>query len=245
MEGLPAVGGGAQQEAVETQVDGRASRASPLFSYLKHATGTSFKFLRALTFNHRGFSMLAGEGFDNSIDGMRGGALMGKGGSGCSTEGEGGAAVKVGHLGASGNRAGIGGAGFGGASSTAGGTTYRGGGGVAGGIGGWFIVGGARGSRAEGGLVGQRGCLRPCGGPLLSAGAPSSPGWCLCGTGVNPRWVDADVCGSPSGASAGDGKNGEVAGRALVAQCGGPRVVVGGGSGCGGGLARVGGVRFR
>ncbi|KAG5335160.1 hypothetical protein C0989_002070 [Termitomyces sp. Mn162] len=141
MEGLPAVGGGAQQEAMGTQVNGRASRASPLFSYLRHATGTSFKFPRAPTFNHGGFPMLAGGGFDDSIDGMREGALMGKGGSGHSTEGEGGAAVEVGHLGAGGNRAGIGGAGFAGASGTAGGTTHGGGGEVAGGIGGWFIVG--------------------------------------------------------------------------------------------------------
>ncbi|KAG5734187.1 hypothetical protein E4T56_gene1243 [Termitomyces sp. T112] len=165
---------------------------------------------------------------------------MDKGGSGCGTEGEGGALVEVGHLSASGNGVGIGGAGFVGASGAAGGMTYGGGRGAAGGIGGWFIVGGARGSRAEGGLVGQRGHLGPCGGPLLSAGAPSSPGRCLCSTGIDPRWVDTDVHGSPSGALAGDGKDGEVAGRVSVAQHGGPRVMVGGGSGREGGLAGVG-----
>ncbi|KAG5715955.1 hypothetical protein E4T56_gene20120, partial [Termitomyces sp. T112] len=74
----------------------------------------------------------------------------------------------------------------------------------------------------------------------LGVGAPSSPGWCLRSTGIDPRWVDINVHVLLSGASAGDGKNGEVAGGALAVQRGGPRVVVGGGDGHRGGLARVG-----
>ncbi|KAG5732035.1 hypothetical protein E4T56_gene18234 [Termitomyces sp. T112] len=158
-----------------------------------------------------GFPMLAGGGFDDSIDSVRGGAPMGKGGSGHSTEGEGGTAVGVGHLGARGDGVGMGGVGFAGVSDAVGGMTHRGGGEVASGV---------------------RG---------LGVGALSSPGQCLHGTGVDPRWVDADVHESPSRASAGDGEDGEVASRASAAQHGGPRVMVGGGGGCGGGLAGVGG----
>ncbi|KAG5346458.1 hypothetical protein C0989_000754, partial [Termitomyces sp. Mn162] len=52
--------------------------------------------------------------------------------------------------------------------------------------------------------------------------------------------VSADVHGSPFGVSAGDGKDGEVAGGALTAQRSSSKVMVGGGGGRGGGLAGVG-----
>ncbi|KAG5731221.1 hypothetical protein E4T56_gene14487 [Termitomyces sp. T112] len=64
----------------------------------------------------------------------------------------------------------------------------------------------------------------------LGVGASGPLGQCLCGVRINSGWVDAGVCGSASGVTAGDGAVGEVAGGALAMQCGGPGVVVGGGS---------------
>ncbi|KAG5733975.1 hypothetical protein E4T56_gene7433 [Termitomyces sp. T112] len=64
----------------------------------------------------------------------------------------------------------------------------------------------------------------------LGAGASGPPGRCLRGICVDSGRVDAGVCGSASGVAAGDGAIGEVVGGALATQCGGPGVVVGGGS---------------
>ncbi|KAG5728581.1 hypothetical protein E4T56_gene19598 [Termitomyces sp. T112] len=221
-KGLSAVRGRAQQEAVGTQVNGRASGASLLLSYLRRAIGTGFKFPRAPAFNHRGFPMLAGGGFDDSIDGMRGGAPTGKGGSGCSTEGEGGAAAGAEHFSWEVQPMEV--------------------------AEGWQVALEGGSLQVELEAAGQREdwlvreAASGCVGVLFrrGAGAPSSPRQCLYGTSIDPRQVDTDVRGSPSGASAGDGEDGEVAGGASAAQHGGPGVIVGSGGGCGGGLARVG-----
>ncbi|KAG5349102.1 hypothetical protein C0989_006003, partial [Termitomyces sp. Mn162] len=51
----------------------------------------------------------------------------------------------------------------------------------------------------------------------------------LDGASVDSGWFDAGVHSSASGVAAGDGVIGEVVGRASATQCGGPRVMVGGG----------------
>ncbi|KAG5724271.1 hypothetical protein E4T56_gene15916 [Termitomyces sp. T112] len=158
-----------------------------------------FKFPRAPAFNHRSFPMLAGGGFDNGIDGVRGGAPMSKGGSGCSTEGEGGAAAGAGHLGQEVQLTEV----------VEGQQVASEGGSL------WAeleAAGWRKDWLASKAALGHAGVL--C---KLSAEALSSPGWCLGGTGIDLRQADADVCGSPSGASAGDGEDGEVAGGALAA----------------------------
>ncbi|KAG5333143.1 hypothetical protein C0989_006226 [Termitomyces sp. Mn162] len=64
----------------------------------------------------------------------------------------------------------------------------------------------------------------------LGVGASGPLGRCLCSIHVDSGRVDAGVHSSASGVAAGDGAIGEVAGGALATQCGGPRVMVGGGS---------------
>ncbi|KAG5335182.1 hypothetical protein C0989_001987 [Termitomyces sp. Mn162] len=145
------------------------------------------KFSGAPAFDHRGLSSQVGGGANGGIDGMGGGALMGKGGLRRGTGGEGGVRVGAEHLGASGTGASTRGMGLAGASDAVGGAVHRGGGGVG---------------------NGTRG---------LGAGALGSLGWCLCGICIDPGWVGADARGSASGVAAGDGKGGEVAGRALAA----------------------------
>ncbi|KAG5349315.1 hypothetical protein C0989_004700 [Termitomyces sp. Mn162] len=63
----------------------------------------------------------------------------------------------------------------------------------------------------------------------LGAGALGPLGRCLRSICVDSGRVDAGVRGSASGVAAGDGTIGEVVGGALATQCGGPRVMVGGG----------------
>ncbi|KNZ73731.1 hypothetical protein J132_10216 [Termitomyces sp. J132] len=63
----------------------------------------------------------------------------------------------------------------------------------------------------------------------LGAGALGPPGRCLRGVHVDSGCIDAGVRGSAPRVAAGDGAIGEVAGGASAMQCGGPRVVVGGG----------------
>ncbi|KAG5323725.1 hypothetical protein C0989_010025, partial [Termitomyces sp. Mn162] len=75
----------------------------------------------------------------------------------------------------------------------------------------------------------------------LGAGASGPLGRCLRSFCVNSGRVDAGVRSPASGVAAGDGAIGEVVGRALAVQCGGPGVTVGGGSRRGGGIAGVGG----
>ncbi|KAG5328362.1 hypothetical protein C0989_010521 [Termitomyces sp. Mn162] len=64
----------------------------------------------------------------------------------------------------------------------------------------------------------------------LGAGALGPLGRCLRSVHVDSGWVDAGVRGSASGVAAGDGAIREVVGRASAMQCGGPGVMVGGGS---------------
>ncbi|KAG5349065.1 hypothetical protein C0989_006227 [Termitomyces sp. Mn162] len=66
-------------------------------------------------------------------------------------------------------------------------------------------------------------------GVRLSAGALDPPGRCLRGVRIDSGRVDAGVRSSAPGVAAGDGAIGEVAGGALVTQCSGSGVVVGGG----------------
>ncbi|KNZ79245.1 hypothetical protein J132_03720 [Termitomyces sp. J132] len=66
-------------------------------------------------------------------------------------------------------------------------------------------------------------------GVELGAGASGPLGWCLRSVHVNSGQVDAGVRSSAPGVAAGDGAIGEVVGGASAMQCGGPRVVVGGG----------------
>ncbi|KAG5729123.1 hypothetical protein E4T56_gene3206 [Termitomyces sp. T112] len=64
----------------------------------------------------------------------------------------------------------------------------------------------------------------------LGVGASGPLGWCLRGVHVDSGRVDAGVRSPASGVAAGDGAIGEVVGGASATQCGGPGVVVGGGS---------------
>ncbi|KNZ77516.1 hypothetical protein J132_05264 [Termitomyces sp. J132] len=220
---LPALGGRTQQEAVWVQVIGGASKVFPCLSYPGRSLGTVVESPHADSFNHGGLSLQAGGGFDDVIGSM--------GGDGVGEE----------HFSACGNGASIRGAGLAGVSDADGGAAHGGSGGAGMSSGGGCIVGGAGGGEAEGGLVGQRGRFGVHGNPSLGAGALGPLGWCLCSVRVDSGWVDAGVCSSASGVAARDGAIGEVVGGASAMQCGGPGVVVGGGSWCGGGIAGVGG----
>ncbi|KAG5331665.1 hypothetical protein C0989_007605 [Termitomyces sp. Mn162] len=66
-------------------------------------------------------------------------------------------------------------------------------------------------------------------GIRLGVGASGPLGRCLHGVCINSGWVDVGVRSSASRVAAGDGAIGEVAGGASATQCGGPRVMVGGG----------------
>ncbi|KAG5726583.1 hypothetical protein E4T56_gene4647 [Termitomyces sp. T112] len=210
---LPALRGRTQQEATWAQAISGASRVSPLFSYPGRSLGTVVESPHAYSFDHGGLPSQAGGGFDDVI-GSTGG------GDGAGEE----------HIGARGNGASIRGAGLAGASDADGGAACGGSGGAGMSSGGGCAVGRAGGGEAEGGLVGQQGCFRARGNPLLGVGASGPLGWCLRGVHVDSGRVGAGVCGSASGVTAGDGMVGEVAGGALATQCGGPRVMVGGGS---------------
>ncbi|KNZ77424.1 hypothetical protein J132_05439 [Termitomyces sp. J132] len=227
---LPALGGGTQQEAAWARVIGGASGVSPLFSYPGHSLGTVVKSPRAYSFDHRGLPSQAGGGFDDIIGSMGGVDGAGKE-----------------HIGARGNGASVRGAGLAGASDADGGAAHRGSGGAGRVLEGdvlWAELEAAR--RREDWLaneaaLGHAGILHELSpvppfvtdgsfsGIRLGAGASGPLGRCLCGVCVDSGWVDAGVHGSASRVAAGDGTIGEVAGRALAMQCGGPRVVVGGG----------------
>ncbi|KAG5349625.1 hypothetical protein C0989_002692, partial [Termitomyces sp. Mn162] len=140
-ESFPTVGGGAQQEAAGAQANGGASRVSHLLSYPRHALGMGVKFSGASAFDHGGLPLQAGGGSNSGVNGMRGGALTGKGGLRHSIGREGGIGVGIEHLGASGNEASARGMGLAGASDTAGGVAHGGGRGVGNGAGGWFTMG--------------------------------------------------------------------------------------------------------
>ncbi|KAG5329882.1 hypothetical protein C0989_009209 [Termitomyces sp. Mn162] len=217
VESFPAIGGGAQQEAAGVRADGGFSGVSRSLSYPGRGLGMGIKFSRAPAFDHGGLPLQAGGGANSGVDGMGGGALAGKGGSRCGAGREGGVGVGMEHLGAGGAGASAGGIGFAGASDTAGGAAHGGGRGAGDGARGWSAMGGVGGSKAEGGLAGQRGRFRACRNSLLGVGALDSLGWCLCSVCIDSRRVGADAHGSASGVAAGDGKGGEVAGRASAA----------------------------
>ncbi|KAG5728198.1 hypothetical protein E4T56_gene19098 [Termitomyces sp. T112] len=120
-----------------------------------HEPMAGIKFSGAPAFDYGGLPLQAGGGANGSIDGMGGGALMGKGGLRRSMGEEGGIGAGMEHLSVSGAGASAKDMGLAGASNTAGGAAYRGGGGAGNGAGGWFAVGRVGGSKAEGGLAGQ------------------------------------------------------------------------------------------
>ncbi|KAG5331663.1 hypothetical protein C0989_007625, partial [Termitomyces sp. Mn162] len=153
-ESFPTVRSGAQQDAAGAQADGGASGVSHLLSYPERTLGTGIKFSGAPAFDYGGLPSQAGGGSNSGVDGMRGGASMGKGGLRCSAGREGGVGVGAEHLSASGNGASARGMGFAGVSDAAGGVAHGGGGGAGNGAGGWFTVGRVGGSKAEGGLAG-------------------------------------------------------------------------------------------
>ncbi|KAG5715196.1 hypothetical protein E4T56_gene3074 [Termitomyces sp. T112] len=101
-ESLPAIRGGAQQEAVGAQADGRSSRILCLLSYPGCGLGTGIKFSGAPAFDHRGLPSQAGGGANGGVDSMGGGALTGEVGLRHGAGGEGGVGVGMEYLGASG-----------------------------------------------------------------------------------------------------------------------------------------------
>ncbi|KAG5735369.1 hypothetical protein E4T56_gene12817 [Termitomyces sp. T112] len=103
---------------------------------MMRALGTGVKFSGAPTFDHRGLFLQAGGGSNGGVDGMGGGALLGKGGLKCSAGGEGGIGAGTEHLGASGNGASTRGMGLVGASDAVGGAAHGGGRGAGNGTGG-------------------------------------------------------------------------------------------------------------
>ncbi|KAG5349434.1 hypothetical protein C0989_003934 [Termitomyces sp. Mn162] len=107
------------------------------------------KFSEAPAFNHRGLPSQAGGGSNSGIDSMRGGALMGEGGSRRGAGREGGIGVGAKHLGVSGNRVNARDTGLVGASDAVGGAAHGGGGGVGNGTRGWFTMGRVGGSKVE------------------------------------------------------------------------------------------------
>ncbi|KAG5735338.1 hypothetical protein E4T56_gene11051 [Termitomyces sp. T112] len=172
----------------------------------------------AYSFDHGGLPSQAGGGFDDVIG---------------STGGERGDGVGKEHISARGNGASVRGAGLAGASDADGGAAHGRSGGV-----------GARWREdwlANEAALGHTGILRELppvppfitdgsfSGFRLGAGALGPLGQCLRSVHVNSGRVDAGVRSSASRVAAGDSAIGEVVGGALVTQCGGPGVMVGGG----------------
>ncbi|KAG5348722.1 hypothetical protein C0989_008648, partial [Termitomyces sp. Mn162] len=102
--------------------------------------GTGIKFSGAPAFDHRGLSLQVGGGANSGVDGMGGGALMGKGGLRCSMGREGGVGVGMEHFSVGSAKVSARGMGLVGASDAVGGAAHGGGRGAGNGTEEWSAV---------------------------------------------------------------------------------------------------------